>query len=67
MGAWRDRTPLPREQDLTLHYLSGRIEAEVVLPLESFLTTGSAKAYAEGLRDAALTLEYIGALRVYYR
>ena len=67
MDAWRDRTPLPQEQDLTLHYLSGRIEAEVLLPLEGFATIESARAHARGLRNAALTVEYIGALRVHYR
>ena len=65
--AWRGQTPLPDQCDLTLHYLSGRMEIDIGLSLGSFHTTQDAKEHAQGLRDAALGIEYIDVLRVHYR
>ena len=64
--AWQDREPLPEAETLTLHYLAGRVEADIHLSLDSFPTPEDAREHAQGLRDAALAIEYIGALRVRY-
>ena len=66
-AAWRGHTPLPQERDLTLHYLAGRVEADIDLPLTAFAAVEDAQNHAQDLRDAALAIDYIGALRVRYR
>jgi cation diffusion facilitator family transporter len=53
-------------EDVTLHYLDGRIDVDLVLPL-SVLTEGDAQAVAQGFRSAAAALKEIGKIRVAYR
>lgn len=53
-------------EDVTLHYLDGRIDVDVVLPL-SVLSATDASQVAQGLRQHASQLEEIGKIRVAYR
>ncbi|HYW05198.1 MAG TPA: cation diffusion facilitator family transporter [Gammaproteobacteria bacterium] len=51
---WREIPGAGRIEDVTLHYLDGRIRMEVVLPLDAVPDTGQARALARRIRTAAL-------------
>jgi cation diffusion facilitator family transporter len=65
-AAWEGVAGLPAQREIRLHYLSGRVEAEVLLPLASF---GGPQQTAE-LRDTLLacagSLDWLGDLRLLY-
>lgn len=54
-------------EDLTLHYLDGRIHIELVLPLEWAPSTGAAADLAEAFRRATVGIPSVGAVRVFFR
>jgi cation diffusion facilitator family transporter len=61
---WRVAGGMPTKHEVRLHYLSGRIEVELVLPLEGNEDTDP--ALQEALASAASELPWFGGLRVLY-
>jgi hypothetical protein len=61
---WRVAGGMPTKHEVRLHYLSGRIEVELVLPLEGNEDTDP--ALQEALTSAASELPWFGGLRVLY-
>lgn len=53
--------------DLTLHYLSGELHIELVLPIEILESTGDAQMLAGRLKDAASDLPDLGDVQIYFR
>lgn len=53
-------------QAVSLHYLSGKIQVDVVLPLRAAGERVNAEALAEELARAAAKLPHIGPVRVYF-
>lgn len=51
---------------VNLHYLSGRIHVDVVLPLDLVRDTAEARALAEQLRAAVNDFDYLGPVQVYF-
>ncbi|HPE78786.1 MAG TPA: cation diffusion facilitator family transporter [Gammaproteobacteria bacterium] len=64
--AWNDLQITPVQREIRLHYLGGRIEVELVLPLQGFVDADAAMAYQARLEDAARHLPWFGRLRVLY-
>jgi hypothetical protein len=64
--AWRDVEALPAQREVRLHYLSGRIEVEVVLPLRSLTENPDTMALQSALEAAAADLPWFGPLRILY-
>ncbi len=65
--AWRPVLPEARFEDVTLHYLDGRIHVDLVLPLELAGDAAGARALADRIRAAVADLPEIGAVRVLFR
>lgn len=59
---WQDVAALPEQWRLELHYLNGRVEAEVYLPL----TCESPAALTDALRERAAGLNYLRRLKIYF-
>jgi divalent metal cation (Fe/Co/Zn/Cd) transporter len=53
-------------EDVTLHYLDGKIHVDVVLPLAVATTPAQGRAVAEQLQRAARELDEIGDVKVFY-
>jgi cation diffusion facilitator family transporter len=64
--AWSDLQQLPAKREVRLHYLAGKIEVELILPMASFIDTGSTVALHDGLKEAARDLHWLGRLRILY-
>jgi cation diffusion facilitator family transporter len=54
-------------QDVTLHYLGGRIHLDIILPLEMAKDVEHARAIAEELKRQACILDSVGAVEVSFR
>lgn len=54
-------------EDITLHYLDGRIHVELVLPLEWAPDVVAATALSEEFLRLARAIEVVGGVRVFYR
>lgn len=65
-AAWRQAGPLPAQYEVRLHYLGGRIEAELVLPLASYVDTAHTEAQQQALDEAAQALPWFRGLRILY-
>ena len=64
--AWRGLDSVGSDTEIRLHYLSGRIEVELILPL-SRLDEGAARApLKSALTQAASSLPWFGGLRLLY-
>ncbi|ROR34189.1 cation diffusion facilitator family transporter [Inmirania thermothiophila] len=61
---WRHIPEAARIEEVTLHYLEGRIHVDVVLPLAA---AADPEATARALREAAAGLTEIGEVRVHFR
>jgi cation diffusion facilitator family transporter len=64
--AWQSRQVLPARYELRLHYLAGRIDVEVVLPLAGFSDDAATERQLGGMRQAAEGLGWLGDLRILY-
>lgn len=64
---WHEVPAAAAIEDLTLHYLDGRIHIELVLPLEWAPSTGAAADLAEAFRQAIAGIPSVGAVRVLFR
>jgi hypothetical protein len=49
-----------------LHYLAGKIDVELMLPLTSFVDTATTAKLQTRLAEAARELEWFGDLRIVY-
>jgi cation diffusion facilitator family transporter len=65
--AWDDCPAADQIKRYNLHYLNGRIELEIVLPID-VLDDGTKKSTAikEAITQASRKLEFIGNVRIYY-
>ena len=68
-GRWADAGVEVAPEDVTLHYLNGRLHVEVVLPLARMSGGGcdAARALAARLREAAGGLPEVGDIEVRFR
>lgn len=67
LGAFWDKVPgAEKRTRVTLHYLDGQIEAEVVLPLDVAGSPEEARRLSEELSAPAEKLDMVRAIRVYY-
>lgn len=64
--AWNEVHVTPVQREIRLHYLGGRIEVELVLPLMGFTDADTALAFQARLEDAVRHLPWLGRLRVLY-
>lgn len=53
-------------EEITLHYLDGKLEVDVFLPLDTVASIAAAKSLGDGLRQAAEALEEVRCVRVHY-
>ena len=65
-GFWRDLEGLPTGHEIRLHYLSGKIEVELLLPLSMAAETGPDNGLRGLLQQAAADLPWFGGVRVLY-
>ena len=65
-AAWRQAGPAPAQYEVRLHYLGGRIEVELVLPLASYVDPQQTEAQRQTLERAAQTLPWFRGLRILY-
>ncbi|HKK14154.1 MAG TPA: cation diffusion facilitator family transporter [Gammaproteobacteria bacterium] len=63
---WSGIAAAQQVENVTLHYLDGRVHAEVVLPLDVADGPGQARALSARLARAARQLEEIGDVQVYF-
>ena len=67
-GVWQEVADLPGEREIRLHYLAGKIEIELLLPLPADTVDSDTDAdLTESLRQAAAQLPWYGGLRVLYK
>lgn len=65
-SGWLTVSALPREHEIRLHYLSGKIEVELLLPLAAANGAGPDRRLESELENAATRLPWFGGLRVFY-
>lgn len=65
-AAWTDAGVMPAQHEIRLHYLAGRIDVELILPLASLHDAGAAQARYAGLSAAAARIGWFRHLRVLY-
>ena len=63
---WRSLLDPGLIRGLNLHYLSGKIHVEMVLPLDKFDNLEQTRELAQALRQQTQTLDDIGSVRVYF-
>ena len=64
--AWQAERAMPTQYELRLHYLSGRIDVELILPLASFAGQSETADLRERMRQAAQSLPWFGKLNILY-
>jgi cation diffusion facilitator family transporter len=65
-SAWNETQLLPEQRQIRLHYLAGKIEVELILPLTSFVEPTATQALQRELEAAASELTWMGGVRVLY-
>lgn len=65
-SAWNDARIMPAQYELRLHYLSGRIAVEMILPLSAFVDEQTTREQREQLAGAARDLAWFGGLQILY-
>ena len=65
-AAWTVNNTLPAKREIRLHYLGGKIEAELILPLASYVDTEHTEAMQRALEHEAKSLPWFGGVRVLY-
>ncbi len=63
---WADRLPLGECTDITLHYMKGRVNVDVVLPLERAVSREIVASLTQALQDAASEVTHGGRVRLYF-
>ena len=51
-GAWDAQNLMPTQYELRLHYLAGRIDVELIMPLASFVDSDATQALQDEMRQA---------------
>ena len=64
--AWEQSHIIPAQREVRLHYLSGRIDVELVLPLSGMTSSDDSQRLRDRLVAAAETLPWFGGLRLLY-
>jgi cation diffusion facilitator family transporter len=64
---WADIGLRLEPDDVTLHYLAGRVSLEIELPLRGFSTPGEAQALVERITEASRRVEGVDEVRVRFR
>ena len=64
--AWRGLDSVDSDTEIRLHYLSGRIEVELILPLSLLDDDGAQAPMESTLTEAASALPWFGGLRLLY-
>ena len=64
--AWEQAHIIPAQREVRLHYLSGRIDVEVILPLASLTSREDSQRLRDRLAEAAERLPWFGRLRLLY-
>lgn len=65
-NAWLARNLMPTQYEVRLHYLAGRIDVELILPLASFAGQDAIEALQRDMREAVDDLAWFGNLRVLF-
>jgi cation diffusion facilitator family transporter len=65
-SAWQELDKAALQHEIRLHYLAGRIEVELILPLDSFVDQASTAALQAQMKAAAGKLSWLGRLRILY-
>ena len=63
---WERSHIIPAQREVRLHYLSGRIDVELVLPLSNLTSSDDSQGLCDRLAAAAETLPWFGGLRLLY-
>ncbi len=64
--AWRELDVAGSDSEIRLHYLSGRIEVELILPLTRLVEGEAQTSLESSLTEAASALSWFGGLRLLY-
>ncbi len=64
--AWRGIDEARRIERVTLHYLEGKVDVEVVVPLDAVADLAGARALAQALARRAGALDEVGEVRVHF-
>jgi cation diffusion facilitator family transporter len=64
--AWQAEHALPTQYALRLHYLSGKIDVEVVLPLASYADQAATALLRARMQEATRDLAWMGDLQILY-
>jgi cation diffusion facilitator family transporter len=65
-SAWSSVEALPAQRELRLHYLGGRIDVDLVLPLASYVDEEQTARLRHALDSCASALPWWGRLQIYY-
>lgn len=65
-AAWSGVTTLPAQREIRLHYLGGKIEVELILPLASYVDEDTSVSLRSTLERAANDLAWFRRLRILY-
>ena len=65
-GVWNEIHAIPAQREIRLHYLSGKIEVELILPLNSYVDADTSRQLQARLDGAAHDLPWFGGLRLLY-
>lgn len=65
--AWQEVAGLPAQRDIRLHYLNGQVEAELTLPLASFVDSAHTAELQSALAEKAARFDWFGELRLLYQ
>lgn len=65
-SAWREAEGGPLEGEIRLHYLSGKIDVELVLPLAGFVDAQATDLRQTALEKAAAGLPWFGGVHILY-
>jgi cation diffusion facilitator family transporter len=66
-AVWREVEGLPAQREIRLHYLGGQIDAELVLPLASFVDQAQTDRLRTALRRAGAGHAWFRGLEILYR
>lgn len=64
---WRDLPLSNRIEGLELHYLDGRIDLQIILPIDPLSSTDQAAAISAAYADASRQISHVGDVQVLFR
>ena len=65
-AAWNNAQVLPAQREIRLHYLGGKIEVELMLPLEGYVDGAATAVLRADLERAAREIPWFSRLRMLY-